>query len=86
MRITRDDIFEALGMQERGFGDWFGPALVGFGVGALLGASIALLVAPRAGAELRDELMSRGRRMVQRGRAEMSEMAEEVGRPEPRNY
>jgi hypothetical protein len=89
MNVNKDDILEALGLKEHGWGgvEWLGPALVGFGVGALIGATVALLVAPRPGVELREELLERGRRMAQRGREKASELADEVSRAtEPRNY
>jgi gas vesicle protein len=87
MRITRNDLFEALGMRESGMGDWIAPGLIGFGVGALVGASLALLVAPRAGSELREALLSRGRRVVQRGREDLSEAVDEMAhRPGSREH
>jgi hypothetical protein len=87
MGLNRDDILEALGFQQRtALGDWITPALVGFGVGAAVGAAVALLVAPRAGSELRDELLERGRRAVQRGRERMDELTPGAeGRTEPRH-
>ena len=80
MKFNKDQILDALGIQESGFGNWFGPAIIGFGVGALVGATVALLVAPRAGSELRDDLLARGRRMVKRGRDTVGEVAEDLNR------
>jgi len=88
MTFKKDDILEALGIHESGFGNWFGPALIGFGVGAFIGAAVALMVAPRSGSELREELLSRGRRFVKRGRETIGENAEELGRSDgpPTSY
>jgi hypothetical protein len=84
MRFSKDDILSALGIEERGFSSWYAPALIGFGVGALAGTIVALLVAPRAGSELRDDLLARGRRIVQRGREAVQETTGNGGRePQP---
>jgi hypothetical protein len=83
MSFGKDEILDALGLQRRDtITDWIGPALIGFGVGAAVGASIALLLAPSAGRDLRDNLIDRGRRIVQRGREEVESMSE---RQEPRH-
>jgi len=85
MSLNKDDILEALGLQTRNtIGDWIAPAMIGFGIGAVLGASIALLAAPRSGVELREDLMERGRRVVQRGREQIDQMQSET-RTEPRH-
>ena len=42
-----------------GHGDrsnWFPTALAGFGVGCLVGAAVAMMVAPKSGRELREDL------------------------------
>jgi|GEM_PF-3106164 gas vesicle protein len=64
--------------------------LVGLLVGAAIGAGVALLYAPRPGAELRSvvgrkagEIVDRGRQMVrQAGQKEAAAPAEEGQRPE----
>jgi hypothetical protein len=88
MKLNREDVLEALGLSGRTFGDWVFPSLIGFGAGALIGAGCALLLAPRTGAELRGDLLERGRRIAERGRAKAEELASDVSRPqaEPRNY
>lgn len=68
MAISKHDILEALGMEARGITEWLTPALIGFGVGALVGATVAFLFAPKSGSEVREDLMERGRRYVERGR------------------
>ncbi len=87
MRFSKNDILEALGIEERGLSSWFGPALIGFGVGALAGGLAALLFAPRTGSELRGDLLQRGRRIVQRGRETVEEAASNLERgTQPTNY
>jgi hypothetical protein len=55
-----DHILEALGLQRsRSGGEDLLPAAALFGVGFLVGAGAALLLAPRAGRELRDDLAER---------------------------
>jgi hypothetical protein len=71
MAIDRSDILDALGFRSRDFGDWVVPALIGFGVGALLGGGIALLFAPRAGGELRESLLGKARGVIRRGEETM---------------
>ncbi len=80
MSISREDIREALGLGRRG--DWLVPGLFGLGLGALLGASVALLLTPRSGADLRSALGERARRIVRSGGERVREMAEELSSPE----
>lgn len=75
MSFSRDDILDAIGLQRRGPGAWLAPAAIGFGAGAILGAAIAIVLAPRSGVELRGELLERGRRIVQRGRERVEAMS-----------
>jgi gas vesicle protein len=49
--ITRKDIFEALGAETED--RFLTGMLVGIGVGALIGGAVALLLAPKSGAEMR---------------------------------
>jgi hypothetical protein len=74
MKFKREDILDALGVEHEG--SWLPIALAGFGVGCILGAGIALLLAPKTGRELRDDMMKRGRDLVDKGR-------EFVGREAP---
>ena len=87
MAITKDDILEALGLETDTTETWIAPALIGFGVGALLGATMALMFAPKSGPELREELMERGRNMVEKGREQAQRFSENVkagNKPEDR--
>ena len=70
--ISKDDILAALGLEQSN--DWIAPAIIGFGVGALVGAAVAFMVAPKAGAELREDLFERGRRYVDKAREQVSNM------------
>jgi hypothetical protein len=57
--FDRDDLLDALGMQRRGSGDWVVPAVTALGVGLLVGAGLGLLLAPKPGSALRDDLRER---------------------------
>lgn len=78
MAITKDDILEALGLETESNANWIAPALIGFGVGALLGGTMALMFAPKSGPELREDLMERGRTMVEKGRERVQRLSENV--------
>jgi hypothetical protein len=64
--IDRDDVMEALGIQERrsGWTTAFGSIGI-FALGCLVGAGIGLAFAPKAGDELRNELGDKVRRKAQ---------------------
>ena len=58
--LDRDDLLDLVGLQTRQTtGDWLVPTLGAFGVGLLVGAGIGLLLAPKPGRELRDDLRHR---------------------------
>ena len=55
--IDRDDVLEALGLQERRSGVATTLGTIGiFALGCLVGAGIGLAFAPKSGDELRNEL------------------------------
>ena len=59
-KMDKDDVLELLGLESRkGPADWLLPALGAFSVGLLVGAGLGLLMAPKRGAELRDDLRNR---------------------------
>ncbi|HZA50915.1 MAG TPA: YtxH domain-containing protein [Myxococcaceae bacterium] len=58
--LEKDDILKLFGVEERRSTlDHLMPALGLFSVGLLVGAGIGLLLAPKAGRELREDLRSR---------------------------
>jgi YtxH-like protein len=57
--LDRDDLLETLGLQRRGNADWVVPAVTALGVGLLVGAGLGLLLAPKSGNELREDLRER---------------------------
>ena len=58
--IDKDDILGALGLQTRqSSAGWLFGSLGLFGLGMVVGAGVALLVAPKPGSELRRELEGR---------------------------
>lgn len=69
MDFNKKDVLAALGL-ESGSNFWT-VALAGFGVGCLVGAAAAIMVAPKSGRELRSDLMERGREIVSRGKQEL---------------
>src|SRR5437899_11896877 len=64
--IDRDDVLQAIGLQERrsAFATAFGSIGI-FVLGCLVGAGIGLAFAPKAGNELRNELGDKVRRKAQ---------------------
>jgi hypothetical protein len=62
--LSKQDILEALGVEAHG--GWMGPAAAAFGIGLVVGAAAALLLAPKSGAELRDDIGHRVHRMRER--------------------
>lgn len=70
MSFGKDDILDVFGLQTNSTMSWLGPAAVGFGIGALIGGAVAIMLAPRPGAELREDLIERGRKLVQRAKDE----------------
>lgn len=61
--LDRDELLSKLGLARRpSAGEWLVEALAPFGVGMLVGAGIALLLAPKSGRELREGIRNRVRR------------------------
>ena len=64
--FTTGDVLSKLGLQTRmSAGDYLFPALGVFGMGMLVGAGVALMVAPKSGASLRQDI---GRKAMDIGR------------------
>jgi hypothetical protein len=77
--IDRDELLEYLGLQtKRTPTDWILPSIGLFGAGILVGAGIGLLMAPKSGAELREDLRLR----LQRGE-EMGAFPPSMGQERP---
>lgn len=58
--LDRDDLLGYLGLQtRRSSGDWVAPTLAAFGAGVLVGVGVGLLMAPKPGNELRNDLRSK---------------------------
>jgi hypothetical protein len=55
-KLDRDDLLELVGLQRASSNDWVAPALTALGVGLLVGVGVGLLLAPKPGVELRQDL------------------------------
>jgi len=78
MTFRKEDILDALGI-ERESGNWLPIALAGFGLGCVVGGAVALLLAPKAGSELRGDILDRGRDLVGKGREFVGQERERSG-------
>jgi hypothetical protein len=58
-RLDGDDLLEAIGLQRKNALDWVAPAMTALGVGILVGAGLGLLLAPKSGREIREDLRNR---------------------------
>lgn len=58
--LGKDDLLNLLGLEtKRSNGDFILPALAVFGVGALVGVGVGMLLAPRTGKDLRQDISHR---------------------------
>lgn len=57
--IDKDDLLELVGLQQRSAASDVMSVLAAFGVGMLVGAGVGMLLAPKPGRELRDDLRNR---------------------------
>jgi len=58
--LDKDDLLNLIGLEtRRTVADWILPTLGIFGVGVLVGAGIGMLLAPKPGRELREDLRNR---------------------------
>jgi hypothetical protein len=62
--------------------DWRGAGILSFGIiaGALVGAGVALLLAPQSGEETRERLANRARRLGSRADASWDDLRDELRR------
>jgi gas vesicle protein len=72
MEFNKRDILNALGLETEN--NFWTVALAGFGVGCLVGAAVAIMVTPKSGRELRENIMDKGRDLIGRGKEEMSNL------------
>lgn len=77
--LSTDDVLSALGLERRrSFAASLAPIVSGFAAGALAGAAVALLFAPKAGREMRRELKGRASEVTRRVGAAADEVMTEV--------
>ena len=61
--LDKDEILGLLGLEtKQSTGSWLTGTLTTFGIGMLVGAGVALMIAPKAGRELRGDIRERLRR------------------------
>ena len=71
MAMNKEDILDALGIESGS--SWFFTAWPVSGSAAWWARRRPMLLAPKSGSELREDLMARGRGLVQRGREQVAE-------------
>jgi hypothetical protein len=77
--INADDVLSALGLQRRrSVSASLLPIASGFAAGALAGAAVALLFAPKSGTDMRREISSRANDVTRRVSAAADEMMTDV--------
>ena len=81
MEFNKRDILNALGLETEI--NFWTVALAGFGVGCLVGAAVAIMVAPKSGRELRSDIMDKGRDLIGRGKDEMANLGVGMGNKMP---
>ena len=89
--FDKDDILDMFGLETRSStAAWMAGALGTFGVGMLVGAGVALLLAPKPGRELREDLRGRLRRVPGEAADTLEGMGiggrEGVGSSTPKSY
>ncbi len=58
--LDKDDLLRLIGLQaKRSAAEWVLPSMALFGLGLLVGAGVGVLLAPKPGRELRDDLRHR---------------------------
>lgn len=61
--LDKEDILDMLGLEQKSSAaGWLAGTLGTFGIGLLVGAGVALMLAPKPGRELREDLRERLRR------------------------
>jgi gas vesicle protein len=72
MDFNKKDILSALGLETES--SFWTAAMAGFGVGCLVGAAVAIMVAPKSGKELRSDLTDKARDLISRGKDEVANL------------
>ena len=72
MDFNKKDILSALGLETES--NFWTAAMAGFGVGCLVGAAVAIMVAPKSGKELRSDITDKARDLINRGKDEVASL------------
>lgn len=67
--ITKKDILEAIGAETDD--RFMSGMLIGIGVGAIVGSAIAMLFAPKAGADMRHMIGERGSEIIEKAKTKV---------------
>lgn len=82
-KLEKDDLLNLIGLETRkGPADWLVPTLGAFSVGLLVGAGIGLLLAPKPGNELLNDLRNRLPRGGQDAMAGTASSAQDTQAPQ----
>ena len=80
--VDQEDLLDLIGLERsRSTGDKLVPALALFGAGVLVGVGLGMMLAPRPGRELRDDLRARLKASDEAPKAPAAQPAAEVARP-----
>lgn len=80
--MDKDDLLEAMGLEsKKTAADYVVPGLLIFGAGVAVGAGIGMLLAPRAGAELRGQLGEALGRGLEQGKQQIDQMKQKMQQP-----
>ena len=83
-KLDRDDLLEVIGLQRRSSTDWILPTLGALGVGMLVGAGLGLLLAPKEGRLLREDLIGKLKAQKEQLPEALSGLSQKVEAPPPR--
>ena len=67
-KMNKGKLMDMVGMRQSSTPDWLLPGIAFFGAGLVIGAGIGLMLAPKSGQELREDLRAR----MQRGEGELA--------------
>lgn len=73
-QLNREEILGALGLEaKRSTASWVASSMAVFGVGLLVGAAAALMMAPKSGMDMREDMGARLRNLKNRSAARAQE-------------